>query len=622
MKLERRFWTDATDELIRPVIDLKAIVSSSGGNLAGTFDTNWYETQASLSPQAVNLQAYAYANMLNGNGFRLGDPRCVLTEENSPSIPFASSPSAATVSYASNNTATLMCVSAVRVYMGYQYNQSIRLWNVKDLTLTVEAVDNVSLTANVLDTATVTVALDDYAEEYLVEINVLDLFPGWDDSTYHGIRISYTIPSGDRLFYAGYLYSYSYLYLPFGIQDIVNINYDEGLELISGEVPHQTLELTVYDEAGNFDPTNPNGYYDKITTGLVATVYVGVEGAYLSPVILNSTGDVKYNRHQLTMEFDTPWQAKSATSYASAAYIGNVGDDLQQYSVWSGSINNSLNGYKTNAVTADPQWTGELDQLKLSSVGAFAFYNETYSLLRERLGCKATELQNLDAQDYHVRARDIKDTFATLERKAMLGDIKVTKYRYYISNESKTVSASQAERFALSSIAVSLPEWCRHGARFDMSTLSAVDENGNTVSQANLNWIVQESSAFGVRVIVAHSDNTTKLVSASLSGTIHYWAQEVLSVTTETVNSGGEECAIDNPFVTTDAQVKAIIDSVKYIYGQRDVFTAQWAQDWRVELGDIIYLDTQFETDVKCVVTGLKFSYPGLWGEITMRRLE
>jgi len=619
MKLARKFWQDAMDELIRPEIDLKAIVSSGGGNLAGTFDTNWYETQASLTPQAVNLQAYTYANMLNGNGFRLGDPRCVLTGENSPYIPFASSPYAATVSHVSNNTATLMCVSAVRVNMGYQYNQSIRLWNVKDLTLTVEAVDNVSLTANVLDTATVTVALDDYAEEYFVEINVLDLFPDWDDSTYHGIRISYTIPSGDRLFYAGY--SYSYLYLPFGIQDIVNINYDEGLELISGEVPHQTLELTVYDEEGNFDPTNPNGYYDKLTTGLVATVYVGVEGAYLSPVILNSTGDVKYDRHQLTIEFDTPWQAKSATSYVSAAYIGNVGDDLQQYNVWSGSINNSLNGYKTNTVTAEPQWTGEIDQLKLSSVGAFAFYNETYSLTKNRYGCKATELQNLDAQNYHVRARDIKDTFATLERKAMLGDIKVTKYRYYISNESKSVSASQQVQ-RQTYIIVDLPEWCRHGARFDMNTLSAVDEDGNTIPQSNLNWRVQESSAYGSQIIVSHSDNTTKLVSASLSGTIHYWAQEALSVTTETVNSGGEECAIDNPFVTTDAQVKAILDSVKYVYGHRDVYRTQWAQDWRVELGDIIYLDTQFESNVKCVVTGLKFSYPGLWGEITMRRLE
>lgn len=153
-----------------------------------------------------------------------------------------------------------------------------------------------------------------------------------------------------------------------------------------------------------------------------------------------------------------------------------------------------------------------------------------------------------------------------------------------------------------------------------MTSLSAIDEDGNTVPQSSLNWAVNSLAYADVVVNVEHV-NVVNLVSATIVGTVYLFEQEALKVVSETVNSKGEECAIDNPFVTTDAQVQAIIDSVKYIYGQREVYKAQWAQDWRVELGDIIYLDTQFEQNVKVVVTGLKFSYPGLWGEITMRRL-
>lgn len=627
MKLERQFWTDAMQETIRPEIDLQVNVGSYAV-VAGMIDASWYDTKSTPSPYSTGAEDCYYNNMLNGNGFKIGDNRCVLNDGSGASYSPNIETMRATVSKLSTGTDTLMLVSAsnfstygIYSVAGFQPVHRMRLWNVKDVTLIVEAVDNVSLTANVLDTATVSVSLADYADEYVVNIDLLDLFPNWDERTYHGVRLSYNVPSGDRLIYAGYIYPYD-CYMRLGVQDIVSIKANEELELISGEVPHQTIELTIYDETGMYDPQNPDGQYDRIVAGLTAVFNVGIDGAFISPTLLYSTGDVSYNKHQLTIEFDTKWQSKKGTSYKPATFVGNIGDSLQQYAVWAiGSYNNSLSNYKTNAVTADPQWEGELDQLKLSSVGAFAIYNETYSLSASRIAFKATQLKSLIPQDYHVTARDMKDSHATLDRKPQLGDIKVSKYNYYISSESKSVSATGASPTPVLQVVVNLPEWCRHGARFEMITLSAVDIDGNTIPQSSLNWTIQESVTFGVQIYVSHQDNTTRLVSASLTGTIYYWTQEAINVKSEEYSSSGEECAIDNPFVTTDAQVNAIIDSVKYIYGQRDVFTAQWAQDWRVELGDIIYLDTQFESNVKVVVTGLKFSYPGLWGEITMRRL-
>jgi hypothetical protein len=140
-------------------------------------------------------------------------------------------------------------------------------------------------------------------------------------------------------------------------------------------------------------------------------------------------------------------------------------------------------------------------------------------------------------------------------------------------------------------------------------------DDGSTVLPQYWNTIIDKDNVsiiafFGVDV-----------QSGTFIGDFAVWAQEMIETVSETVNDNGEECYIDNPLVTTDEQVQAIIDNVKTAYERREVYNAQWAQDWNIELGDVIYLDTQFESNVKCVVTGLKFSYPGLWGEITMRRL-
>lgn len=633
MKAERRFWTDAMQEIVRPQIDLLVNVSlseaSTAGRVMGYQKLTWWDTKS--CDTAYNIRAERtnyYANMLNGNGFRLGDSRCLLNDANATYYEPLYQGSCA-ISPVSNGASIEMFSSSVSVTLNGKYidlycKHYIRLWNVRDVTVQVDAMDGVALTSNVIATAYRVIDNDDYMREYLVELDLPALFPGWD-STYKGIKISCQVPMGERIFYAGYFYDNYSVYRTWGVQDIVSLNYDEGLELLSAEVPHQTLSLTVYDEQGEFDPTNPNGYYDMLGNMMPIIAYLGIDGAYLSPTILYSTGDVRYNKKQLTIEFDTEWQANKTATFIPSVFTGDVEDSLQQYSAWyESSINNSLSGYKTNTATSEDQWKGELDQLRLSSVGAFAVYNETYNVATQRRACKATEIPNLIAEDYHVRARDMRDGYATLERKALLGNVKVKKYDYVITSETKSVSQAGSLEYPSINVSVALPQWAKHCAKFEMTWgyPMAVDENGANVPHQNLNWNISNNIYSGVHITVSHTDGVTKLTDAGIKGTLYYWAQEDVSVAEERVNEQGEECYIDNPFVTTDEQVQAVIDGVKFVYGHRDTYVVQWAQDWRVELGDIIYLDTQFESNVKVVVVGLKFSYPGLWGEITVRRID
>lgn len=616
MKAERKFWTDAMGETVRPHVVLRAMMP-----FGVYFD-------ASINTK-TNFEAFFYRARLCNNGFRVGDPKCLL-EDITRVLPAREA-----IPYPTNNIAYMVYGSGGVVCIDKCSKFHLYFWNLKKATLTLTADETGWGTSSPIATATIDIELDDYTEFYDVGIDAETLFSAyWDDPFFKYIKVDATLPTGDVGLVCGLSTGDNKGYLYFDETNIVSIDTDYHLDLISGEIPSQTLRVAIYDEFGDFDPQNPMGFYESLLRAHSIGITVGIDGAFLPLTMLKTTGEVSYSKNVLTIECGLPIETETENAYMATDFIGSVGDDLTSHNLFGAEdmLNYADYPYTTIAATSEPMPHKEISQLKFSSIGAFMVHKDSPSELypfQEELrdgsipriyAHKASELRDIAPFDYHITARALRDTYAKLDRKPRLGNIKVTKYRYYITPDNKDVSVDYTSPFATRTLHVPLPEWCRGGARFEMTSLSAIDEDGNTVPQSSLNWTVNTLAYDDVVVNVKHV-NVVNLVSATIVGTVYLFEQEALKVVSETVNSNGEECAIDNPFVTTDAQVKAIMDSVKYIYGQRDVYTAQWAQDWRVELGDIIYLDTQFEQNVKVVVTGLKFSYPGLWGEITMRRL-
>lgn len=621
MKLERQFWTDAMRETVRPHIDCKVVVEFTASDHLNTgmaSHTNWqtYNTPANFVNSTNSLY---YHNMLNGNGFKVGDGRCLLTKNNGSSNKVYSCAAITSVGTTTTWGRPVNVTGTADGSKRFPPSFFFHFFNFKKVDITIDAKDDTNpLNGNTIDTATINIDLADYVDDYIASYSATDLFPNWNVNTYLSVLITFTVPNGDRIFLARPRETYIW-----NTEDIVKIENDENLELISGELPSQTMRVTHYDASGDFDPTNPNSLYAKFRENeAYVSVWYLVNGASMLCDRLRSLRDATYSKHQFTLECDTKLQSLTGESFINLSYLptsASVGNDLPYNTVWTDETFTDLSSYVTNVINKDKMSNKEIFQLRASSIGAHILITDTEAYKARQ----ATELKTFPAEDFHIRATDIKDTYATLEQKPLLGVIRVSKYRYYITSEYEQLQLNHATKIVGKKVQIDLPDWCKRCAKLDAvgTYPHAYDEDGTLWTNNNLSYTIN-IDAFGQQyIVISHNDPNIQLTDGSMYCNVYYWAEEASKTVVEEVNSNGEECAIDNPFVTTDAQVKAVIDSVKYVYGHRDVFTAQWAQDWRVELGDIVYLDTQFESNVKCVVTGLKFSYPGLWGEITMRRL-
>lgn len=76
----------------------------------------------------------------------------------------------------------------------------------------------------------------------------------------------------------------------------------------------------------------------------------------------------------------------------------------------------------------------------------------------------------------------------------------------------------------------------------------------------------------------------------------------------------GEIAPLDNPLITSQARAKAVGTIVKDYLKQRIRYTIPWVQDYRVNIGDLVEIKTQFSEKLICRVVEIKTSEPALTG--------
>jgi hypothetical protein len=76
----------------------------------------------------------------------------------------------------------------------------------------------------------------------------------------------------------------------------------------------------------------------------------------------------------------------------------------------------------------------------------------------------------------------------------------------------------------------------------------------------------------------------------------------------------GEIAPLDNPLVTDSARASAVGKIAKDYLKQRIRYTIPWVQDYRVNVGDLVYIKTQFSEQLLCRVVEIKTSEPAMVG--------
>lgn len=76
----------------------------------------------------------------------------------------------------------------------------------------------------------------------------------------------------------------------------------------------------------------------------------------------------------------------------------------------------------------------------------------------------------------------------------------------------------------------------------------------------------------------------------------------------------GEIAPLDNPLVTDNTRASAVGIIAKDYLKQRIRYTIPWLQDYRVNVGDLVYIKTQFSEQLLCRVLEIKTSEPAMMG--------
>ena len=94
------------------------------------------------------------------------------------------------------------------------------------------------------------------------------------------------------------------------------------------------------------------------------------------------------------------------------------------------------------------------------------------------------------------------------------------------------------------------------------------------------------------------------------------------STVTVTNQETGEIAPLDNPLVTDTDRATVVGTIVKDYLKQRIRYTIPWLQDYRVNVGDLVYIKTQFSEQLLCRVLEIKTSEPAMMGTMKVVVLQ
>lgn len=93
------------------------------------------------------------------------------------------------------------------------------------------------------------------------------------------------------------------------------------------------------------------------------------------------------------------------------------------------------------------------------------------------------------------------------------------------------------------------------------------------------------------------------------------------SIITTMVNRNGEPCPLNNPLVTDVAWAKSLGEWVANYLKCRNSYETNFRQDFRLDINDIIYIQSDFEENIPARITKLQYKLPGQEGAISVRRM-
>ena len=402
---------------------------------------------------------------------------------------------------------------------------------------------------------------------------------------------------------------------------IASAQISEETDLTSQSLPCYEMTVTCLDVNGDYSPETAywdNQFKDGSPCYIKAGYDINGSTEYVPLFYGKLTEKPDYEQGKITfkvaVDWRTNWTYAVAPVFDDTLAVGdNVGGNAFGLIIFNGKLFDNYDYSSDECNFSGELDTRDLRQLIANAMGCFikSDFNSVDLL-------NANSIQYKDFDDHLTRYDQVK---ATLESKAKVGRISVTRYDNTVSSEYVEATAissaevgSDSHRYAVFSYEV--PFFAT--GKYEVVDSQSSDPDANirfftnpeTYKLDNGNYEVSMPFTAGIPTTIQPIIRFYKVDNANFEET------EILDN-----DASGEVYSNDNQLVTSTAiasKVKQVAHFVSDISNQYEVDTVQ---DLRYEVGDIIRLETEKNIYKTCVVTSVKFKLPGSAGHITCRRV-
>lgn len=423
---------------------------------------------------------------------------------------------------------------------------------------------------------------------------------------------------------------------------ISSVSISEETDLTSQALPTYEMTVTCLDVNNEFSPES--NYWNKEFLGgqacyLKLGYEVDGEIEYAQMFFGSLSKEPIYDNGKITFYVSIPMALSEGVNTSGSYVNGRLFNDMPSH-ITSGNPGDLVSNREFTSTNSGQLFDSYNDIFADSTDENNSVYNhyasipfaEARQLAANALGgyimagfgtinlYNTNNIQYKQPVDYVTRYEQVK---ATLESQAKVGKINIVRNENTMSSNYDDVEASErvvVSQSSFTTIKFIIPNW-------EYSKVEVVSyQPGSSSATFTEAWLVGS----GVQTVLADGtiefrgmqvrcNNMTTTVKPIVR---FYRVDNKQYVENESVNKRGTETYTnDNNMITNTYTADKAKRVARFMSDVSNQYEVDVIQDVRYELGDVIRLETEKNVFKTCVITGLKFNFPGSKGHVTCRKI-
>lgn len=389
--------------------------------------------------------------------------------------------------------------------------------------------------------------------------------------------------------------------------DLVSLVQNHHVDPLNATLPYNHVDATFFDLNHEFDPENPKGSYTGFKRGQRVQVEYGT-------ITNENNGTIEWVAHMLLYLADRPVFEDNKVTITAVDVISLMN---RTYSRGVAFRNGTSLGSLGREVITDANVNSSLvasTRLTTTRTTAplpVAPSNECLQLIASAARCT---LRTSDSDNIVMTAQDM-DSFDVLD--------------YHLTYDNMMSRPRVTKLEPLKNITVHWWGRAYGNERSNIASLEEYDLNGDTEINLTHNEAIDVrvegdsavlSKSYAESSVLIPRNSAASTIDVSLTGIQTRKVQHDYRWVNDSILEG-ESISVSNPLITSKALAESVATRTAKYYANTSQYEVDIRQDYLLEAGDVIYMQTQYEQNLPIIITDIRYSLPGQVGHIKGRRV-